>query len=282
MEEPKDNLWLALVFGGFVFLFLLVFKPFDFIKHQQDSILISAGFGLVTTVVVILNFLILHKVVNTLFSADDWKLKHTFYASIWNIATIAVGNYFYMVLTSDTDNNFSELLKAVYYTVSIGIFPVIIILIYSEHQLLKNNQTKASKTTSFIENKSLKPITKAPAKDIIELKADISSDNFTLDLKALLFIKADGNYSTFFMDRSSEKQKIIKRISLKSVDEQIKKHPKLIRCHRSYIIDIDKVKNVSGNARNISLHFDEKLIVPISRTKEKEVLSAIRHDYKGK
>ncbi len=144
--------------------------------------------------------------------------------------------------------------------------------------MMISNQKKAAKTTSIIKKRSMKPVTNAPAQDTIKLKADISSDDFTLDLKALLFIKADGNYSTFIMDRSSEKQEIIKRISLKSIEEQIKNHPKLFRGHRSYIIHIDKVKKVSGNARNISLHFDDSdLLVPVSRAKEKEVLASLNH-----
>ena len=210
--------------------------------------------------------------------AENWKLKHTFYSSLWNISTIAVGNYFYMVFSSDLENNFAELFAVLYYTLSIGVFPVLIILIYSEHKMLISNQKKAAKTTSIIENRSLKSVTKAPVKDVIELKADISSDDFSLNSKELLFIKADGNYSTFIMENNTEKKEIIKRISLKSVEEQIKNHPKLIRCHRSYIIHIDKVKKVSGNARNISLHFDDNgLVVPVSRAKEKEILSAINH-----
>jgi hypothetical protein len=278
MEEPKDNLWLALIFGSFVFLFLLVFEPFDFIDHQKNPTLISAGFGVVTSIIVILNFAILSSFVRKFVSSDDWKLKHTFYASIWNISTIAIGNYFYMVATSDIDNNFSEMFKALYYTVSIGIFPVIIILVYSEHQLLKKNQIIVAETVSIIENRTAVHKNEENNEKEILLKADIAADDFLLDIRSLAFIKAEGNYSTFFLENSDENTGIIKRISLKSVEEQLKTFPNIMRCHRSYIINIDKIKNVSGNARNFSVSYDiQDIAIPISRTKEKEILASIRH-----
>ena len=225
MEEKKDNLLLSIAIGLFIFFFLMIFKPFEITEEGHDSILIVAGFGLVTTTIMLINFYLLNKLVDIYIPAENWKLKHTFYSSLWNISTIAVGNYFYMMFTSDLENNFAELFTVLYYTLSIGVFPVLIILIYSEHKMMISNQKKAAKTTSIIKKRSMKPVTNAPAQDTIKLKADISSDDFTLDLKALLFIKADGNYSTFIMDRSSEKQEIIKRISLKSIEEQIKNHP---------------------------------------------------------
>jgi hypothetical protein len=278
MEEPKDNLWLAIIFGSFVFLFLLVFQPFDFIDHQKNTILVSAGFGVVTSIIVILNFSFLNNFVHKFVSSDDWKLKHTFYASIWNISTIAIGNYFYMVATSDIDNNFNEMFKALYYTVSIGIFPVIIILVYSEHQLLKKNQIKVAETVSIIENRPAIFKTKENNQKEILIKADIAADDFFLDIRNLAFIKAEGNYSTFFLENSDDNTGIIKRISLKSVEEQLKIFPNILRCHRSYIINIDKIKNVSGNARNISVSFEiHDVAIPISRTKEKEILASIRH-----
>ena len=278
MAEKKDNLLLSIAIGLFVFFFLMIFKPFKITEEGHDSVLMIAGFGLVTTSIMLINFYLLNKVVDIYIPAENWKLKHTFYSSLWNISTIAIGNYFYMVFTSDLENNFAELFAVLYYTLSIGVFPVLIILIYSEHKMLISNQKKAAKTTSIIENRSLKSLTKAPAKGVIELRADISSDDFILDSKALLFIKADGNYSTFVMENNREKKEIIKRISLKSVEEQIKNHSELIRCHRSYIIHIDRVKKVSGNARNINLHFDDSsLLVPVSRAKEKEVLASINH-----
>ena len=278
MESKRDNLLLAIAFGLFVFLFLWVFKPFEIMQEGRDSILILLGFGLVTTTIVLFNFFVLNILVEKLFLREIWKLKHTFYASLWNLSSIAIGNYLYMVLTTDLENTFLELFKVLYYTLVIGIFPVLIVLVYSEHRLLKTNELKANKTTSIIKKRESKPMKIIPENNRIRIKTDVVSDDFLLDLKELLFVKAEGNYSTFFMEGCLEETGVIKRISLKSVEEQLNNHPKIMRCHRSYIININKIKNVSGNARNISLHFDiQNITVPVSRAKEREILSSIGH-----
>lgn len=278
LDGPKDNILLSIVFGAFVFLFLYVFQPFDLTEEGQDTFLITAGYGLITTTVMLINFLIFTNLVQRLIDAENWKLKHTFYASIWNLSTIAVGNYFYMILVTDKNNFFGELFKAVYYTLSIGVFPVFIILIYSEHRLLKNNQIKADESNTLIENRNEKLIIKPPHHTQISIKADVAADDFSLDVKKLIIVKADGNYSIFYLEEGNETKDYVKRISMKSVEGQLKNYSNTMRCHRSFIINIDKVKKVSGNARNMSLHFDnEELIIPISRAKEKEILSAIGH-----
>ena len=40
------------------------------------------------------------------------------------------------------------------------------------------------------------------------------------------------------------------------------------RCHRSYIVNLDKISQVSGNAQGLKLSFDglEDVLVPVSRS----------------
>lgn len=52
---------------------------------------------------------------------------------------------------------------------------------------------------------------------------------------------------------------------MKSVEEQISSK-KILRCHRSYIVNLEKIESLKGNAQGYKLKiFDSNYIVPVSR-----------------
>ena len=66
------------------------------------------------------------------------------------------------------------------------------------------------------------------------------------------------------------------RNSIKSIEEQLIIFKNIIRCHRSYIVNLDMVSKMSGNARNFNLHI-EKLgfKIPVSRSFPKEIFKKL-------
>jgi len=275
-DDGKKVFLIASVFGIFVFLFLLIFNPFEVTKEIKNPVMYIAGFGIITFAVVLVNFFLIMLIPKSILDRKKWQLKHTFLSSLFNIITITVANYLFMNIAVEKEP--TDIWKVLFYTVTVGVFPVSLILLYSEHLLSKENKKTASKAVSLIENRKKLSEKKTDTTGLININADVQSDSFSVKSNNLLLVKAEGNYSTFFIENGNGYSKKIARIPFKNVESLLTDYSGFIKCHRSYIINIEKITGADGNARNVTLCIDkEQLKVPVSRSREKDVLSAIGH-----
>lgn len=92
------------------------------------------------------------------------------------------------------------------------------------------------------------------------------SDDFELDLGQFLMAKAAGNYVEIFLEKGENVEKLIKRMPLKGLENQLGHLPFLLKTHRSHLVNLRKVKEVKGNAQGLQLTLSTKLgCVPVSR-----------------
>lgn len=91
-----------------------------------------------------------------------------------------------------------------------------------------------------------------------------------MDKDQLLFIKAVENYVEIcFMDKHKKVISVTFRQTLSNVCEQL---PFLEKCHRSYLVNVDTIKEIIGNSQGAKIVFvvGEKEI-PLSKTYYKEI-----------
>lgn len=109
----------------------------------------------------------------------------------------------------------------------------------------------------------------------IVLQTDTKED-FELNLSQLYYIAAEDNYSRIFMLENETLREKLLRITLKGIEQQIK-NPDIIRCHRSYMINLSIPFEVGGDSSGYFLtlkNFKDK--IPISRTRGKQVIASLR------
>lgn len=103
--------------------------------------------------------------------------------------------------------------------------------------------------------------------DVIFIKTHVRMDDFNFNPSIFLFARAEGNYIELTTRNGDGLKKELKRISLKQFESQISGIDKLIRCHRTYLVNIGQVNHVTGNSQGYLLSFQgtaEK--IPVSRT----------------
>jgi TolB-like protein len=109
----------------------------------------------------------------------------------------------------------------------------------------------------------------------IVLQTD-TNEQFELNLNQLYYIAAEDNYSRLFlMEDDMLKEKLL-RITLKGIEQQIE-HPDIVRCHRSYMINLAIPFEIGGDASGYYLtspKFSSK--IPISRTRGKQITASLR------
>ncbi len=92
------------------------------------------------------------------------------------------------------------------------------------------------------------------------LKLSVSTSN-------LYYIESDDNYiKVWYTDSKGELKTYMLRCRLKTVEESFRDSP-LVRCHRKYIVNLEKVKVLRKEQDGYFLDIDNEKITPISVTK---------------
>lgn len=100
----------------------------------------------------------------------------------------------------------------------------------------------------------------------IFIKAHVKIDDFNFNPSTFVFARAEGNYIEITTQNDSCLKKELKRISLKQFELQVSAYTNLIRCHRTYVVNIEQVDQVRGNSQGYQLSFQGTTDkVPVSR-----------------
>ncbi len=155
-------------------------------------------------------------------------------------------------------------------TIAVGITPTIFLLLLIEKFLARKNEKFASTITDKI-NKT----DRNNESTNISILSKNKNENIELELNDLLCIKADGNYlMVFYRHEKNVKSKLI-RNSIANIEEQLNTYSNIKRCHRSFLVNLENVKKVTGNARNLSLYISNlEFTIPVSRSFPQEHFNA--------
>ena len=101
--------------------------------------------------------------------------------------------------------------------------------------------------------------------------------SLSVSLSNLYFIESDDNYiKVWYTDSSSILRSYFLRCRMKTVEESFK-GSSLMRCHRKYIVNIDKVRALSrgvGGGYSLLLDIADIPPVPVSKTYEQSILES--------
>ena len=109
-----------------------------------------------------------------------------------------------------------------------------------------------------------------------------NSGNLRLCVSAsnLYYIESDDNYIVvWYTDSKGEMKRYMLRCRLKTVEESFK-GSSLVRCHRKYIVNMDKVKILRKEKDGYELDLDSDAIppIPITKTYSENVLSRFNNN----
>ncbi|MCW3076054.1 MAG: LytTR family transcriptional regulator [Bacteroidetes bacterium] len=267
--KVKNDIWINFLIGCFIAFFLIVFQPFHIAEWNTSyKTLKLLGFGLVSFIIPLLVSFGISVIIQRKTLEDRWRIWSEVAAIITVLCFIALGNMIYAGLLGAvplTINNFPGALLSV---LSIGIFPVTLHVILKHNKLLKINYEKALAINSHLSHQlsSSVNLNETPLISPLTLIADNGKDKLVLNPDQLFYIESADNYSNvIFMDGTLQKKHLI-RSSLKRLESQLTS-PQIIRCHRTFIVNLKNIKKIEGNAAGYRLSFPQiQDSIPVSRT----------------
>lgn len=262
----------AAVFGLFITLFLSIFRPFGF-DQVSGWILykICIEFGLITFASVAFLTIVMPLLIPGFFDPERWMVYKEIGFTIVNVVFIGFSNAMYLHLTGYSDADLWLLIVDLQVnTLSVGIIPIVFYVYYDQAKYFKKYALEAEQMSTKI---AQHPIDLQEDK-LLVFKNENGEVEYLIPTSQLLFIKSDGNYLELMIGETDKVKKELLRNRVKNILEEL---PSVfIRCHRSYVVNLEKVRSVDGNARGYELTLaNTELKVPVSRNLAADVLAAI-------
>lgn len=258
-EDYKDRSHLkklvsAIGQGAFISFFLIVFEPFGiayWLDPNKTSYLI--GFGVITTLTsVFLNFVVV-PLFPSYFKSSKWTLGREILFISLLLLLIAAGNSILLSLVTTQVFSFNTYIFNILSVVLVGIFPVGFGVMGNYIIQLKKYQ----KPVNIAEHKE--------KLDQVILIADNEKDCISLAQNQIQYIESADNYAIVYFSKAKEQRKEMLRTSLTRLEDQTKDHG-IVRCHRSFMVNLNNVHEVTGNAQGYKLHLNNcDQVVPVAR-----------------
>ena len=110
--------------------------------------------------------------------------------------------------------------------------------------------------------------------DIVVFNDENGKPRLTLKSESILYVGSNDNYvNVYYLDNDKVGYTIL-RNNLKALEPQLSRHD-IIRCHRSYMINLHRVKIISRETDGMYVTFDNNAVskIPISKTYAEEVIN---------
>lgn len=255
-DTVRQKLFRSLGEGAFIIFFLTAFQPFG-IRDWSDpnKIYYLIGFGLITATSGFLVRTVAMPLFPKFFNEESWTVRREILTISALLLIIATGNFLYQVAILTTAFELKNFLWSVFTVVLIGVFPISFAVLTNYIYQLKKYQRPVA----------VKHHTEPATISKIELVAENEKDTFSVSESDLLFIESADNYAVIHYRDSDTVKKELLRSSLTRLEKQINSED-IVRCHRSFIVNLNKVENVTGNAQGYKFHLQpQALIVPVAR-----------------
>jgi len=269
LTEKSNVIRLILFTAAFALLFINIFKPFgsrDWYKISDLKFFVFASLiVLVGMLVVVVSRIIMLAFVRKN-AINYWQY------GLWVLAEILSMSMFYALFTKfipeeNADRDFMQIFNdSAFHASLILLLPYAILWLYFSWRDKTNMLEKLSQEEQPVE---------VHKKNLIAFLDEKGELKISIALENLLYVDSADNYATIHYLNKSKLSHFLIRNSLKWMEENMTTDRPLVRCHRSYIVNLDKVKVLRKTKDGIYLELDAMNTpdIPVSKTYYERVMN---------
>jgi hypothetical protein len=271
----KFKLKISFYHGLFLFLFLYIFKPFYLIEFEVIVFNYTLGIGIVAFLATFITLYFPALIFKEYFNEDNWTIGRNLFLMIIGITFIGILLWYFGEMYKEPYHlRKITLLQFLSYTFLISLIPLTFFVFINEKSVREKREKKV------LEIKEIKRVKEINNYKELTKEVTINSDNgkekINFNIDDLVYITSQGNYASFFLKDGNDLKEKILRVTLIKILVELKGYSNIIKCHKSYIVNINYINDISGNARGYLLK--SKLIsfnIPVSRKFSKQSLQSL-------
>jgi len=278
IDNQSYYLKLAMVIGVVLTIFVYTFDPYDnylaIPKFEIPVKIIQLGYGINTTVVIYSLYWLLFRKLRFANESRPWKTYHHWLLLI-AIMSIAgfIGTIYHRFMMEVGEVAISYYLFVTIprsIMISVPLFIITILL----DQLYVNKPSNETAVTT-VQTTCNEELLKIQADKKIILKSPLVNQCIEIQPSQIAYIKASGNYVEIYTIGNKKPQLL--RASLHFIAARLELYNFIIKCHRQYYVNINKIDSHKGNSQRIILTLeDTKDEVPVSKSYTKTVISSLQ------
>ncbi|MCB2194977.1 MAG: LytTR family transcriptional regulator [Bacteroidetes bacterium] len=256
-DDLKYNSKLIFFISIGVLGFLYLFQPLDLsLMNSKEKLYVVLGLAAITFLSLSLNLLILPSLFPSIFIKRIWNIKKEIFWNLWILTTISVGYYLYYKVLGVFDVDFKMILGLIV----IAIIPITGLIIVNRNRMLRYNLKSAESINKKLqENKHIE-------ERLVHFESDYVKDNLSIKVSLLILIRAANNYIEVFWKEGKDLKSQMIRTSLRKAEELLQEHKFIIKCHRSYMVNVNFIDKVEGSVQGYKVFFDNiDFTVPVSK-----------------
>jgi len=221
--------------------------------HINYKYLLLSGFGVIYAFVNILYYLSFEK----FFKNHKWTVKNEIVASLVLFFIAGIFNWLYAISWIPAFScTYISFLKFQYYTLVFGALPVVFFSLFIENRNLKNSIKYSELINSKIEKQVCKPENKT-----------LQLNGYSINTEQILYFNSYQNYVDIYIVQEDKLTTLLLRYTFKQLLIQLADYPFFIQCHKSYIVNKNKIVKTEGNSQGLLLYLDNcKNTIPVSRS----------------
>ena len=271
LYEKRWNIIFAI--SLFISFFMLFFQPFGLSAFESEyRLYFEIGYGVVTFLVLLIDLFAFPFLFKKTFKFQQWTVLKQIIWQIWILVSIGIVNFLYSSFFLSFSNNLKAFFYFQLYTLLVGVIPVVVVTVINQNRLLAENLKIANEYNHDFTAKT----DNAPDNEKVCLVAENSKDRLEVNSSDLIYITSTGNYIQAFYQKENELKCIVLRNTLKQTEDQLKENHSMIKCHRAFLVNKNKIVRVKGNSQGLRLVLegtDEE--IPVSRNLSKSLMDIV-------
>jgi|GEM_PF-825850 len=266
----------AVTLGLYSVIYTAFVQPFGLaLLNWSDKWLIIGLYGAISLVVFVLSFIIIQPW-NEYFRKNSLILKYTLLAII-NIFLLTFSIFFFNSLQELNDLIFSSLIDIFFQVIIISLLPIIVLILFSERITYAQHLKNIPEVVAMQQIQQQEIISDAVEEKQITIKTDNVGESIKLQQNQIICFEANDNYTAIYYLVNNKVKKELYRITLKKLEVQLFEFKEIIRCHKSYIINISHLDKISGNAQGFKMHLRNlDFEIPVSRSFPRQIIDNLR------
>ncbi|HEX2934593.1 MAG TPA: LytTR family DNA-binding domain-containing protein [Bacteroidales bacterium] len=265
ITEKGNIIRLVIFTASFALLFVNFYSPFGvryWFNVTQLQLLVYSSLVILTGVLVVVFSRWLMFVLSKYFTLTYWQ----FFA--WVAAEVFLMALFYAIFEKiyfDDERQFGHLLKT-----SMQNTALVLLLPYSAMWLYFSYREKKHQLEQMAMGNPLPDHTK----NMIPFHDEKGILRLSVKKENLLYLESSDNYVNIYYQHKEKISKFLLRNTMKKMEELFQ-NSEIIRCHRSYMVNFEKVKIIRKDKEGLQLELDlqSAIDIPVSRSYIEKVMN---------
>ena len=275
LDMEKSNTT-SLIVAAAVFLILILLQPFGiellpWSLRFREALIFSTISGVFCRLKLFLNGYLINK---QIFKEEKWTIGIEILYQIGFLFGLGVINW----ITGHFEDGclFTQqfFLRWQRETFSVGIFPVSMLIFLRQYNLLKKYSSSANTIDAMLTSaeKRVEEEKIKSSSPLISFSDDSSTNSLPINPVDITYIEAADNYIRINYMENKQVKGLLVRSTLKTAEKKLEGLSNFYRCHRSYLVNLNLIRHISGNATGYKLHLEGVTdLIPVSRNLNTEI-----------